>query len=166
MDHSPRHIVAVMGLVSDTQGRVLLVKTERRGWEPPGGQVELGEDLVTALKREVIEESGCDVEVQQLIGVYSNVGGLGIVMFLFLCTHLRGVPCGGDECLEASWFTPEDALRVVTHPAQGPKLRHALEARDADGSAGIVYHVYRTVPDPRAAEGYRTYYEMLSERRY
>ncbi len=106
MDHSPRHIVAVMGLVSDTQGRVLLVKTERRGWEPPGGQVELGEDLVTALKREVIEESGCDVEVQQLIGVYSNVGGLGIVMFLFLCTHLLGVPQAADN---------RDQVRVADH---------------------------------------------------
>src|SRR4051812_22410405 len=48
----PQHIVAVAGLFYDEQGRVLLVKTERRGWECPGGQVECGEDLVEASVRE------------------------------------------------------------------------------------------------------------------
>jgi ADP-ribose pyrophosphatase YjhB (NUDIX family) len=53
MDH-PRHIVAVSGLFFNREGGVLLVKTERRGWECPGGQVELGEDLIAALiEREI-----------------------------------------------------------------------------------------------------------------
>jgi 8-oxo-dGTP diphosphatase len=50
------------------------VKGARRGWEPPDGQVELGEDLVTALKREVLEESGCEVAVGGLLSVNSNLG--------------------------------------------------------------------------------------------
>ncbi len=49
----PMHIVAVSGLFSNANGQVLLVKTDRRGWECPGGQVEDGEDLVAALQREV-----------------------------------------------------------------------------------------------------------------
>jgi ADP-ribose pyrophosphatase YjhB (NUDIX family) len=65
----------VLGLVTDTRERFLLVKGDRRGWEPPGGQVELGEDLAVALKREVREESGCEIEVGRLVGVYSNLGG-------------------------------------------------------------------------------------------
>jgi 8-oxo-dGTP pyrophosphatase MutT (NUDIX family) len=40
-----------------------LVKCDRRSWEPSGGQVELGDDLFAALKREVREEAGCEVEV-------------------------------------------------------------------------------------------------------
>lgn len=49
----PEHIVAVEGLISNRKGKVLLVHHPDRGWQFPGGKVELGEDLVTALKREV-----------------------------------------------------------------------------------------------------------------
>lgn len=74
-DPHPRHVVAVSGIVTDPHDRVLLVKGDRRGWEPPGGQVELGEDLVEALEREILEESGVRVEVSSLVGVYSNRAG-------------------------------------------------------------------------------------------
>lgn len=154
VDDAPRHIVAVMGLVRDTAGRVLLVRTPRRGWEPPGGQVERGEDLVTALVREVREESGCAVAVGRLVGVYSNIGGTGIVMFTFLCDYLGGEPCAGDECLDAGWFAPEEAARLVTHPAQAAKLRDAL------AGDGLVYRVYRL---PRASADASPVYDVLAE---
>ena len=76
-DRHPRHVVAVTGIVTDGGGRVLLVKGERRGWEPPGGQVELGEDLFAALRREVREEAGVEVEVGGLSSVNSNLGRPG-----------------------------------------------------------------------------------------
>ena len=44
------HIVTVAGYVEDGKGNVLLVKTNFRGWENPGGQVEVGENLEEALK--------------------------------------------------------------------------------------------------------------------
>jgi 8-oxo-dGTP diphosphatase len=49
----PRHIVAVCGLFTNAAGQVLLVKPPHRGWECPGGQVELGEELIATLVREV-----------------------------------------------------------------------------------------------------------------
>jgi 8-oxo-dGTP diphosphatase len=157
MDQHPRHIVAVMGMVTDKRDRILLVRSDRRGWEPPGGQVERGEDLIVALKREIAEESCCDVEVGRLVGVYSNVGTLGIVMFTFLCTHIGGEPQGGEECDEAGWFTRDEALRLVTHPAQATKLRDAL---DADSLPGIAYGIYRTALEQDALGNVRyTHYE-------
>lgn len=48
------------------------MKSERRGWEFPGGQVEVGESLPQAIKREVLEESGAIVEVEGIVGIYSN----------------------------------------------------------------------------------------------
>ncbi len=68
----PTHIVAVGGIVEDEQRNILLVKTQHDGWVFPGGQVEAGEDLMEALIREVHEESGIEIVVSQLIGVYSN----------------------------------------------------------------------------------------------
>ena len=159
MDDAPRHIVAVMGLVTDPAGRVLLVRTGHRGWEPPGGQVERGEDLIAALKREIREESGCEVDVSRLVGVYSNVGAPPKVMFTFLCSFARGEACAGAECSEAGWFSPEEALRMVTHPAQLAKLHDALAPE------GIVYRAYRTVSEA-VPEGVQRYarYEVLAER--
>ena len=126
MDNYPRHIVAAMGVVTNPEGQVLLVRTERRDWEPPGGQVERGEDLITGLKREIMEESGVTVEVDTLVGVYSNIGHRSQVIFAFLCTWLDGTPRPSTETPEVGWFSPEVALRKVTHPAQLGRLHDAL----------------------------------------
>lgn len=68
----PTHIVATGGIVEDNAGNILLVKTYHGGWVFPGGQVEVGENLMDALKREVKEESGIDVVISHLIGIYLN----------------------------------------------------------------------------------------------
>ena len=138
---APRHIVAVMGLVRAAAGSILLVRTHLRGWEPPGGQVEQGEDLVSALEREILEESGCAVRVGRLVGVYSNIAAPEKLMLTFLCEHLNGEPTPSAETPEVGWFPVEEATRRVTNPSQAIKLRDALA-----GAPGIVYRAYRTRP--------------------
>ena len=140
MDH-PRHIVAVSGLFFNHDGSVLLVKTERRGWECPGGQVELGEDLIAALIRETYEESGCEVEVERLAGVYTNPAAPQKVMFQFVGRHVGGAPRGSEETAEAGWFTLDEALHMVTFPANLAKLNDALRA-----AGRPIYRVYSTQP--------------------
>jgi 8-oxo-dGTP diphosphatase len=140
MDY-PCHIVAVSGLFFNSDGNVLLVKTERRGWECPGGQVELGEDLITALIRETREESGCEVEVERLAGIYTNPVSPQKVMFQFVGRYISGAPRGSEETAEAGWFTVEEALELVTFPANLAKLNDALRASERP-----VYRVYSTQP--------------------
>jgi 8-oxo-dGTP diphosphatase len=133
----PRHIVAVSGLVTDPlTGRVLLIRSPRRGWEFPGGQVERGETLTDALVREVREETGVTVEVSDLVGVYSNTHS-HIVMFGFLCAWLEGTPTTSPESLEVAWVERDRALERVTNPAIYDRLRDML---DFDGT--VVYRAY------------------------
>ena len=68
----PRHVVAAGCLVRKGD-LVLLVRTPRRGWEFPGGQVELHESLAEGVVREIREEANVTAEVDQLVGVYSNL---------------------------------------------------------------------------------------------
>lgn len=57
-------------------GKVLLTKREDfEVWCLPGGGVEEGESLAEGAIREAKEETGLDVELTRLVGVYSRLGG-------------------------------------------------------------------------------------------
>lgn len=122
----PTHIVAVGGFVTNEKDEVLLVKSECRGWEFPGGQVEVGESLPQAIKREVFEESGAIVEVEGIIGIYSNTskkqGYNGveeiptIVNIDFRCRYISGELRLSNETIDFGWFTREQAQQMITFP--------------------------------------------------
>ena len=138
----PTHIVAVMGIVRNSGGQVLLIRSPRRGWEPPGGQVENGEDILTALEREIVEESGIVVETGSLVAIYSNVGSDPTkLMLTFEAKVVDGKLHTSPESLKADWFSPEEAVDRITHPAQRQKLQDALT-----NAEGIIYRVYETNP--------------------
>jgi ADP-ribose pyrophosphatase YjhB (NUDIX family) len=137
MDNDVRFAVAAAGVVTDSASRILLIKTLRAGWELPRGRVEQGEDLIGALKREVQEECGCQVAVDRLVGVSSNTESSSFISFTFACRHLGGGPSAGDDSLAAAWFPPDEAVQLVTHPAERARLQDALAH-----APGVRYRVY------------------------
>lgn len=59
--------------IFDEQGRILLTRrTDNGQWCMPGGAVESGESVAEACEREVFEETGLNVRVKRLVGVYSH----------------------------------------------------------------------------------------------
>ncbi|MGI4787571.1 MAG: NUDIX hydrolase [Janthinobacterium lividum] len=132
----PKHIVAVAGLVTDSQGRILMLLSPRGDWEFPGGQVEEGETLTAALVREVMEETGIDVTVGALAGVYSNVQS-HIVMLDFICEYIGGELRASNESLTVEWLEPTDALARVKRLVIRDRLQDMLEF---DGQ--VVYRAY------------------------
>jgi 8-oxo-dGTP diphosphatase len=147
----PTHIVAVSGLIRNAEGKVLLMEHPRRGWEYPGGQVEVGENLVQALEREVEEETGIIVRVGSLVGVYSNTQeGVQLdgvsrmptkVIMSFLGEQVSGSLRTSEESLRVGWFQEEEALELCTHPVTSVRLRHMLEF-----NGNVVYEAYQTKP--------------------
>jgi 8-oxo-dGTP diphosphatase len=129
-----------MGVVHDRAGRLLLVRTEKRVWEPPGGQVEAGEDLLTALHRELLEETGCAARVEQLVGVYSNLTA-GVVLFMFRCAYTGGEPRPSEETPEVGWFAPDAARGLITYPPHVDRMRDLFTP-----GAGVVYRAYTMQP--------------------
>ena len=140
MDTTPRHIVAASALIRNEKGEIALVKTERRGWELPGGQIEIGESLTEGVEREIFEECGIQVELGRLAHVRSNLSS-SIVIFCFQATYVSGELRPSDETPEVRWASPATALEIITHPI----LKHGL--RDMLANDGqVTYHVYQSRP--------------------
>ncbi|MEJ7630816.1 MAG: NUDIX domain-containing protein, partial [Nocardioidaceae bacterium] len=66
-------VVAVTAVVLDDARRVLMIqRTDNDLWAIPGGAQEVGETSTEAAVREVREETGLNVEVNGLVGIYSD----------------------------------------------------------------------------------------------
>ena len=137
----PRQVVAVAGLVGNSEDEVLLVRHPRRGWEIPGGQVEEGENLIHALKREVKEEAGVDIGVGELAGIYTKISSPALLILGFLCEYIEGKLKPSSESPEVSWVPMGDVLERVSHPAIHDRIRDMLEY-----DSKIMYRVYSTNP--------------------
>ncbi len=121
----PKHIVAAQTLISDNADRVILIEHPLRGWEVPGGQIEEGEDIITGLKREVFEESGVQINVGKMVGVYSNLT-LGAVIMTFLSRYQSGTLTTSPESLRVEWRQRDACLSAITHPAILERMKDML----------------------------------------
>lgn len=137
----PKHIVAVSGLISHTDDKVLLIRSPRRGWEFPGGQVEEGENLIEALQREIQEEAGVTASVGTLVGVYSNIQSPTKLMFGFLGDYISGELSTSAESLETEWVARDSVLQRISHPAIYDRMKDMLNF-----SGRVVYRVYTHNP--------------------
>lgn len=122
---TPNHFVSVAALVTNSRGEILLVKSPWRGWEYPGGLIESGETFETALKREVREEAGVEIEITGFVGICKNVEK-DIVNIDFTARYISGELTTSEESTEVIWATPERALEIITFPLTKKRLKNML----------------------------------------
>ena len=124
MNPHPRHTVAA-GMLVQRGDQVLLVRTPRRGWEFPGGQIEEGESVLDGVVREVLEEAGVVATVERLVGVYSNLSGSRVI-FDFLGSWQSGEAVAGDETIATAWVSKAAAEEMIERPGYRQRLRQFL----------------------------------------
>jgi ADP-ribose pyrophosphatase YjhB (NUDIX family) len=104
--------------VLDGSGRVLLARRahepEEGLWDSPGGFLEEGEEPVSGLRRELLEETGLEIEVRDFVGVFMDRYGdtpdaVATLNLVWEATVISGEPVPADDVSELRWF-PRDAL--------------------------------------------------------
>ena len=126
---NPTHLVSVAALVTNDRGEILLVKSPWRGWEYPGGLIEPGETFQNALKREVREESGVEIEITGFVGICKNVEK-DIVNIDFTARYVSGTLRTSEESTEVIWATPEKAMKMITFPLTKKRLKNMLSGNN------------------------------------
>ncbi|QOX80118.1 NUDIX hydrolase [Trichlorobacter lovleyi] len=115
------HIVtSVVAVIIDEQERVLLTRRSippfKDMWVMPGGKIDLGEPIATALRREVDEEVGLDIEVGSLIDVFEHVTpgeeNCHYIILFYRCRPVHyDLSHNPDEVSEAVWVARGDLAR-------------------------------------------------------
>jgi ADP-ribose pyrophosphatase YjhB (NUDIX family) len=127
-------VVAVTAFVLDEGGRVLLIRRTDNGlWAIPGGAQDIGEYIADTVVRETKEESGIDVKVTGVVGIYSNPNHVmaysnGEVRqqfsICFRATYLGGQPTPSNESSEVRWVPRQELDQLPIHPSIRLRIDH------------------------------------------
>ncbi len=132
----PIDLAASVAIIQN--GQILLVRrADVEAWTLPGGQVDVGESVAEAARREAHEETGLEVELTRLVGIYSIprwIAGNSHHNVLFVAKPMGGAvrPQAG-EVTEVAYFAP-DALPEPLVWWQLQRIRDALS-----GGGGVAW---------------------------
>ncbi len=102
--------IAAVVLVADGAGLLLVqrgIEPAMGRWSFPSGYVDRGEAIEDAAVREVKEETGLDVELIGLIGLYSRSGS-PVALAVFSARVVGGKLEAGSEAQDAAWFSVDE----------------------------------------------------------
>lgn len=132
-------IPAASAVVTNQEGDILLQRrSDNDLWALPGGAMEVGETIGETARREVKEETGLDVELEYLVGIYTNPKH--VVAFsdgevrqqfslCFACKLLGGEIQVSEESSEVGFFSPKEIEHLNMHPSIRLRIQHYLEHR-------------------------------------
>lgn len=127
------------GIIFNQHGQVLLIcnaamrDPNKAYWGFPKGHLENGESSKDAALREVKEETGLDVEIIDKVGedryVFSKDGEkiFKVATFFLMQTQDTNIVIQEQELLDAKWFDPEEALKIISFSSGRNLLKKALE---------------------------------------
>lgn len=135
-EYPSRPVIGVGGVVV-RGSRALIVKRAhepRRGeWSIPGGTVELGEPLTDAVRRELREETGLDVEVGPMIEVFDRIHRDGddrvryhFVIVDFVCRAPEGEAVAASDAEAVAWVEAGELEAYGVNATAAAVIRQAL----------------------------------------
>ncbi|MDD3341888.1 MAG: NUDIX domain-containing protein [Bacilli bacterium] len=125
---NPRVRIGARGIVLDKQGNMAVFnKTNKKEYKLPGGGVEGKEDPSTAFLREVLEETGCTVEIVKKLGIieehkslnqFKQISHVYVGRVIGHIKELQLTQKEKDEGGQILWMPVADALQAITNCAK------------------------------------------------
>ncbi len=99
-------------IIIEVEDRIVLIRRRHPppGWALPGGFIDAGEKAQDAAVREALEETGLQVTLTDLLGVYSDPARdprRHTISTVYI-GKAEGTPCGADDAAEARLFSEGD----------------------------------------------------------
>jgi 8-oxo-dGTP diphosphatase len=117
------------GVLPTRGGRVLLarrgVEPFRNCWDLIGGFMEHDEDPEAAALREAREETGLELQLLDLLGVYVDAHAAAYDTTLnvyYVARVVAGQPQPADDVVELAWFSPADLPAQMAFPGHIPRV--------------------------------------------
>lgn len=128
---------ATSAVILNQNNQILFLKRKDNDlWTLPGGTLKYNESLEDCIKREVLEETGLHVSIDQIIGTYTNPDikiayndgevrrEFTIVYYAIAESYSVQID---DESCEYKWVSPQDALNVELAESQSVRIKDALK---------------------------------------
>jgi ADP-ribose pyrophosphatase YjhB (NUDIX family) len=133
----PGQPIVGVGAVIMHEGKVVLVKRRFEPlagqWSLPGGRLELGETLEAGLAREMLEETGFEVEVGPVVDVFDRIlldperkVRYHYVLIDYLCRPVGGALTHGSDVAAAELVAPDDLARYRLTPKATSVIEKAI----------------------------------------
>ena len=120
----PQLRLGARGIVIREDGKIAIFnKSNKNEYKLPGGGLEGEEEPEKAFKREVLEETGCEVEIIECLGTteeYKSLNNFKQISYVFVgkvlkdTKQLNVTEKEKDEGAKLLWETPEKALEIIT----------------------------------------------------
>lgn len=137
----PTHSLGAGAIVKNQSGQLLVIKEHgMNGYKLPGGHIELGEKIETAIIREVLEETGVQADFQSILGFTTRHPFQFGKTNMYLVCRLNAVSetiqiQDVDEIAEAKWLDVAEYLADERNAGFNRQMIEALH--NADGLAAF-----------------------------
>jgi ADP-ribose pyrophosphatase YjhB (NUDIX family) len=136
--HANSLVPASSAIITNQEGKILLQqRADSHVWALPGGTMQIGESIEENIIREVKEETGLDIIIEKLLGVYSNPNHViayddGEVRqefsVCFICRIVGGQLQISQESTNIGFFSRDEITHLQTHPSNLKRIQDYFQS--------------------------------------